>query len=338
MSALVNESSNPNTLTTELWYVAGTGDLNRLNELLNQNVDVNAGDRTGVTALMRAAYHGQLPVVLALLDRGADPNVADRGGLSALQMAKHAGHAEIIDALLSFGAKGKPARSKPSLVTATDESPSEPLNVEAENKSKVRTLHDPPEIWQMVHATGEFDSSPSASRFNFSRALMVVAAIIVFAAAGVFGFWYLRAARNDQAARQRNEILNQPTAAQPAVAEQPKSNELKPINPPSQNPSTNEQTIQGSTRNTDAGAESTSAPLARKPLPKTRNVTKTSTPVFPEKADSVFNNKAGSARNAAKPESSPAAKSAEIKKDAGKTPTQDPAKSSVTKPKVIPWP
>src|SRR5213075_1866836 len=99
------EQIKPDVLTRELWHVAGTGDVVRLGQILAQGVDVNATDRTGVTALMRAAYHDELPMVRALIEHGADLDAKDGGGLTALMMAKHSGHAEIVDALLSSGAK-----------------------------------------------------------------------------------------------------------------------------------------------------------------------------------------------------------------------------------------
>src|SRR5262249_5214994 len=104
MSAAVSET---NTLTRQLWHIAGSGDLAELDRLVSQGVDVNAGDRTGVTALMRAAYHGQLAMVRALIGYGADPTAKDRSGLDALMMAEHGGHDDIVDALLPFSAQGK---------------------------------------------------------------------------------------------------------------------------------------------------------------------------------------------------------------------------------------
>ena len=103
MSAAVTEA---NTSTRQLWHIVGGGDLEQLDQLLGQGADVNAGDRTGVTPLMRAAYHGQLAMVRALIEHGADPNAKDRSGLTAMMMAKHAKHDEIVEALRSLGAQG----------------------------------------------------------------------------------------------------------------------------------------------------------------------------------------------------------------------------------------
>src|SRR5215813_3296482 len=120
MSAAVTEA---NTLTRQLWHIAGSGDLEELDHLVSQGVDVNAGDRTGVTALMRAAYHGQLGMVRALIGYGADPNAKDRSGLTALMMAQHTGHDEIVEALRLVGAEGKGESTRKSRLvgSVTDE-------------------------------------------------------------------------------------------------------------------------------------------------------------------------------------------------------------------------
>ena len=186
------EVAEANLLNRKLWHIAGTGDLEQLEKLLNQGADVNAGDRTGVTALMRAAYHGQLTMVRALIEKRADPNAKDRSGLTALTMAKHAGHQEIVEALLSSGAQArKEGESRPRrVVNVIDESISPAIKHEAppektsevrtlheppdttsrgtlkeppDTTSRVRTLQEPPDIWDMVHTTQpETDSPPIA--------------------------------------------------------------------------------------------------------------------------------------------------------------------------------
>ena len=118
MSAAVTEA---NTSTRQLWHIVGNGDLEQLNQLLGQGADVNAGDRTGVTPLMRAAYHGQLAMVRALIEHGADPNAKDRSGLTALMMAKHGKHDEIVEALRSLGAQGTGARKRRIVASVTSE-------------------------------------------------------------------------------------------------------------------------------------------------------------------------------------------------------------------------
>jgi hypothetical protein len=120
MSAAVTEA---NTSTRQLWHIVGSGDLEQLDQLLGQGADVNAGDRTGVTPLMRAAYHGQLAMVRALVEHGADPNAKDRSGLTAMMMAKHAKHDEIVETLRSLGAQGanEGARKRRIVASGRDE-------------------------------------------------------------------------------------------------------------------------------------------------------------------------------------------------------------------------
>lgn len=224
----------------ELWHIAGTGDVEGLNHLLDQGADVNAGDRTGVTALMRAAYHGQLPMVNALIAHGADVNATDRSGLSALMMAKHAGHKEIVDALLALGAHGpRPAKAKPRLVEPVDETAraaEEHREVKVKKTPPVKTLHEPPEIWEMVHTTrtdsaNADDTAPvrtlheapeiwdavlttqPQSRFALAavrqlrlpRPLIAGSSLIICALA-VFGWWYLRGGESSSQAPAQQQV------------------------------------------------------------------------------------------------------------------------------------
>ena len=157
MSAAIQQQNQPDRSARELWHAAGMGDLERLNQLLDQGLDVNIGDRTGVTALMRAAYHGQLPIVQALIERGADLNAKDNGGLTALMMAKHAGHQDTVDSLLAAGAQGKPETKRRLVGSVSDETVSAAVEIEppkTKKSTEVRTLHEPPEIWDMVRTNG----------------------------------------------------------------------------------------------------------------------------------------------------------------------------------------
>jgi len=221
MSAAVSEA---NSLTRQLWHIAGNGDLGQLDELVSQGADVNAGDRTGVTALMRAAYHGQLPMVRALIEHGADPNAKDRSGLTALMMAEHGGHDEIVEALESFGAPGKTevARKRGTSVSpvnhAQDARATFTLNQSvteenvdaatehddwecgqesvaaatehddsesAKSSHTARTLHEPLEIWEMVHTTQTEPYSPSASpRRVFPTRILALAVGVLIICSG----------------------------------------------------------------------------------------------------------------------------------------------------------
>ena len=176
-------------LMRELWHVAGIGDVTRLEQILAQGVEVNASDRTGVTALMRAAYHGELATVEVLIEHGADLDAKDSGGLTALMMAKHSGHVEIVDALLSSGATEiQKRRATKTLPVDDPELEETPVAVTNE---KPRTLHEPPEIWEMVHTT-QVDAVPetiSARGFNLADKLpaartLLFSTIVLIVAAG----------------------------------------------------------------------------------------------------------------------------------------------------------
>ena len=239
MSEAVTED---NSLTRQLWHIAGSGDLEQLDELLSKGVNVNASDKTGVTALMRAAYHGKLRMVRNLIWYGADPNAKDRSGLTALMMAEHAGHDEIVEALRSVGARGKTenagmprlvgsvteenvdavteenvdvATEDDVLVAAEDEvglvmdyehnvAPDYQFEVASDYEDSTsgktfetaRTLHEPPEIWEMVQTAESKSYTPSSgARRVFSlRTLVLAVCALIICSGVVFGFLALRGA------------------------------------------------------------------------------------------------------------------------------------------------
>jgi len=231
MSEAVTEA---NTLTRQLWHIAGTGDLEQLDELVGQGVDVNAADRTGVTALMRAAYHGQLGMVRALIGYGADPTAKDRSGLTGLIMAEHGGHEEIVEALRRFDAQGKTeVARKPRLVgSVTEEDVDLATDYEdstiGETSQTARILHEPMEIWELVHTTQTEPYSPSAGAGRvFPRKILALGlSVLILVAVTVFGFLALRGAgtaTDDTAEKQRN-ATEASSSNQPLFASTPRTN------------------------------------------------------------------------------------------------------------------
>lgn len=73
----------------------GRGESEAVAQRLDAGAGVNARDRHGQTAPMRAAHGGDAAMVALLLERGANPNVAAKYRLDALMRAVIAGHAEI---------------------------------------------------------------------------------------------------------------------------------------------------------------------------------------------------------------------------------------------------
>jgi len=72
-----------------LSYQARSGNLKAIKEMVkHQNVNVNAMDKKGKTALMWAANYGHIEVVKFLVKSGADVNIADNKGRTALIIAR----------------------------------------------------------------------------------------------------------------------------------------------------------------------------------------------------------------------------------------------------------
>jgi ankyrin repeat protein len=80
------------------------GDQAALTALLAQQVDVNAREADGTTALGWAAYRGDVKAATALLRAGATVTVANDYGATPLWLACSRGHAAVVDLLLKAGA------------------------------------------------------------------------------------------------------------------------------------------------------------------------------------------------------------------------------------------
>ena len=355
MSAAVTEA---NTLARQLWHIAGSGDLEQLDELLSQGVDVNAGDRTGVTALMRAAYHGQLAMVRALIGYGADPTAKDRSGLTALMMAKHGGHDEIVEALGRFGAQGKTevarkrgtgvspvnhAQDARAIFTLNQSVTEQNVDVapdyddweSGKNSQTARTLREPLEIWQMVHTTQTESYAPSASRGRVfsTRILALAVGALIICSGAVFGFLALREAMNgrDGTAEQRSDATaqtsssNQRLSASKALTTAPgnitrSSNELTKLKPVEK--------LMG--ERVDAPTVTSSVSSAKKSSASQRPKATKVSAAFPKQNKNV--------RRATRLESEQDASSKSAKKQPAPL-ASDPVKPSTTqKPKVIQWP
>ena len=371
MSAAIKQDKETDRAARELWHIAGIGDIDRLNQLIHQGVDVNVCDRTGVTALMRAAYHGQLSIIQALIEHNADLNARDSGGLTALTMAKHAGHQDIVDVLLSAGAQGKTeASTKRRLVgSVTDDSiEAAPDNQPPKIKksTQVRTLHEPPEIWDLVRINEPVENHPISTptnnvaarileteeahttqprdpmevvafkRFGLGRALVVGFIGLVICAGLVFGFFSLRNAFNgsqpDRVSTAPHPISSsKPPAIPEAVPEKPRSRESAAVAPVSEPPKLSS-AVPSKTHN----ATPSSAPESAKKTVVKKNTTAA------KNSEQFFVDNDESARRVSRSDNEERVKSSAAKKEPSKPPaTQatDPAKPNPTqKPKVIQWP
>jgi hypothetical protein len=230
MSATLRQVNLP-TVTAELLRVAESGDVDELSRLLPRVVDINARNRHGMTALMKAAFCGHEPVVRVLLEHGADPNLMRNDSFTALALAAFFGYGEVVKTLIEFGARtevvtraGASARAwarartyedvarcleahappkKPVIAIAPTPAPVEPERVEPQYVETpvavmptVKTLSDPPEIWDLVHEAPRNFNPRTAfiSRLMSARKTFALGAcaLVLLIVGGVFGVWMLR--------------------------------------------------------------------------------------------------------------------------------------------------
>lgn len=220
----------------DLWRVAETGEVNQLERALARAGDVNARNKHGMTALMRAAHQGHVQMVRALLRHGADPNLTRNDKFTALALAAFFGHTDTVRTLIEHGAKtevvtrcntsaymwasartfSEAARClkgyQPPGATAPVK-PAEPLVV-------VKTLKDPPEIWDLVHEEPkEFTArSEFASRLTSIKTSLTfrIAAVVIVSVTCLAGAWAFKGSQ----ARSLPEAVPQADAAAVPVVPQ----------------------------------------------------------------------------------------------------------------------
>jgi len=251
MAAIAKKLNTPN-VAAELWRVAEGGDVHELRSLLPRVNDINARNRHGMTALMKAAFFGHEAVVRVLLERGADPNLTRNDRFTALALAAFFGHAETVRTLIEFGAKteavtrcGASARTwakvrtfdevarclerhtpKAVAVAATPE----PVAVAP---VPVKTLKDPPEIWDLVQEAPR-DFNP---RMAFLSRIMAMKQTLALGACAVVllvvgcGIGVLRL-RSSQAHALPAEIAPAPVAAETTVTTPPTAQQPVVESPP----------------------------------------------------------------------------------------------------------
>jgi len=83
---------------------AFAGDIQAVNNLIENDVNINAKDANGKTSLHYAAGRGHLHVIKSLLDNGANVDSKDKNGDTALHHAARSGDKETITFFLERGA------------------------------------------------------------------------------------------------------------------------------------------------------------------------------------------------------------------------------------------
>ena len=81
----------------ELVYWASLGDIEQVEQALQEGLDVNSADEEGYSALHAAAENDHLEVVKLLISKGADIN--HRSTYTALELAEMAENQEIVSYL-----------------------------------------------------------------------------------------------------------------------------------------------------------------------------------------------------------------------------------------------
>jgi ankyrin repeat protein len=90
--------------TTALHWAAHWNDLKTAELLIGAGANVNALTRTGVSALSLACENGNAEIVVRLLDAGANANITEVGGMTPLMVAGQAGNLDAVKALIAHGA------------------------------------------------------------------------------------------------------------------------------------------------------------------------------------------------------------------------------------------
>ncbi|KAJ0255564.1 Integrin-linked protein kinase family [Hirschfeldia incana] len=114
--------------TMQLLFMASRGDVDGVEELLDEGIDVNSIDLDGRTALHIASCEGHYDVVKVLLSRRANIDARDRWGSTAAVDAKYYGNTEVYNLLKARGAKAPKTRKTPMTVGNPKEVPEYELN------------------------------------------------------------------------------------------------------------------------------------------------------------------------------------------------------------------
>lgn len=81
-----------------------SGNMERVKSLINEGINVNTQNETGVSPLMYAAYYNRSNVIKILTSGGAKLEMKDKYGQTALLHAAHRGRLQAVSALLKAGA------------------------------------------------------------------------------------------------------------------------------------------------------------------------------------------------------------------------------------------
>jgi hypothetical protein len=93
------DAYDPATQETSLIKLAHLSDLESVKSLLAAKANINAQDKDGMTALMRAVETRYLKLVQFIIDQKPNLNLRNRSGMTALEIAQAKGYTELFSAL-----------------------------------------------------------------------------------------------------------------------------------------------------------------------------------------------------------------------------------------------
>lgn len=105
ISTIPSSDQHQPVIPDKQWFqTIASGDENRIQELIQKDVNIHRRNNQQQTALIVATEHGNLPIVQQLLNAGANVNARSKNGATALMVAAEQGHTQIAQALLEAGA------------------------------------------------------------------------------------------------------------------------------------------------------------------------------------------------------------------------------------------
>lgn len=147
---------------------ARRADTTTLRALLKQQVDVNAPETDGTTALHWAAYTNQLEAASLLIGTGAKVNVANEYGVTPLSMACTNGNAAIVAVLVKAGANLETRTSgETALMTAVRTGAVDVVKLLLDRGADVASIE--PHSGQTMLMTAVAESHPGVARLLLAR-------------------------------------------------------------------------------------------------------------------------------------------------------------------------
>lgn len=225
---------------TALMRAAQYGHVKMVCALLEHGAEANIKRNDKFTALALAAFFGHTEIVRVLMEHGADSKASTRYDTSPQMWATARTFNEVAHQLEKPAPVEKPVSPKtrehvaapPSAPLAAVPAPTvsavsaDPVVRAVVKTAVVRTLKDPPEIWDLVHEVprGFNARSVFVTRLKSIQAGLAfrLAAVAVLIGAGVVGVMVL------SGVQARNEAISAPAAKQPPATMNVRSDTTKP--------------------------------------------------------------------------------------------------------------